>query len=86
MMLASKAGEQALQGDGQEGSEEEIYYFRDLIVLTDVEPCFMCAMALVHSRVNTVVFRNLNKVDGAFTSHPTEIHCLKQLNHSFSVV
>ena len=76
MMLASKAGEQALQsGDCDE--EGEIYYFRDLIVLTDVEPCFMCAMALVHSRVNTVIFRNLNSVDGAFTSHPTEIHCLK---------
>ena len=45
----------------------------------------MCAMALIHSRVSLVIFKNENAKDGALISHPTEIHCLKQLNHSFNV-
>lgn len=90
MILAAKAGEAAIEycesgGQPAQVANTETYYFRDKVVLTDVEPCFMCAMALVHSRVNTVVFKNLNKVDGAFVSHATEINCLKQLNHSFNV-
>ena len=83
IMLAAKAGKYAVER--KQGKEDEFYYFKELIVLTDVEPCFMCAMALVHSRVSTVIFRNINAKDGALVSQPTEIHCLKQLNHSFSL-
>ena len=83
MLLAAKAGRLAVER--QKGKEDEFYYFKNLVVVTDVEPCFMCAMALVHSRVSLVIFRNKNSKDGAFVSNPTEIYCLKQLNHSFSL-
>ena len=73
-------------GDAESAAKEnEIYYFKDLVVLTDVEPCFMCAMALVHSRVSLVIFAHRNAFDGGLVSHDTEIHCLKQLNHSYAV-
>ena len=83
MMLAAKAGNEAI-ARGQ-GKEDDSYFFKDMIVVTDVEPCFMCAMALVHSRAGIVVFKNLNAENGAFVTHPTEIHCLKQLNHQFNL-
>ncbi len=83
MLLAAKAGRQAVERN--QGKEDESYFFKDQVVITDVEPCFMCAMALIHSRAALVIFRNLNQIDGALVSHPTEIHCLKQLNHSFNV-
>ena len=83
MLLASKLGDLHLENDN--GKSGDQYYFKDLILVTDVEPCFMCAMALIHSRVSCVIFKNANTVDGSLVSNGTEIHCLKQLNHSYNV-
>lgn len=83
LLLAAKSGQIAVERD--QGKESEFYYFKELIVVTDVEPCFMCAMGLIHSRANVVIFKNRNAYDGAFVSHKTEIHCLKSLNHSFNL-
>ncbi|SBS94896.1 cytidine deaminase, putative [Plasmodium ovale curtisi] len=48
------------------------------------EPCFMCAMAMVHSRVKCVIFDKVNKHNGALFSKG-KLHCLKSLNHHFKV-
>ncbi|CRG95959.1 cytidine deaminase, putative [Plasmodium gallinaceum] len=48
------------------------------------EPCFMCAMAMVHSRIKCVIFDKVNKENGALFSKE-KLHCLKNLNHHFKV-
>ncbi|CDU16913.1 cytidine/deoxycytidylate deaminase [Plasmodium yoelii] len=48
------------------------------------EPCFMCAMAMVHSRIKCVIFDKVNKENGALFSRG-KLHCLKSLNHHFKV-
>ena len=85
MILSAKAGKVAIERNEGKNEISDLYYFKDLMVVMDVEPCFMCAMALIHSRANLVIFKNRNEQDGAFVSHPTEIHCLKSLNHSFNL-
>lgn len=41
---------------------------KDLYLISEVEPCFMCAMALVHSRISRVYYLHPNSVDGALES------------------
>ena len=83
MLLAQQCGQDAIERDQGKGDDQ--YYFKELILLTDIEPCFMCAMALIHCRIHEVIFAHENKFDGGLVSHGTEIHCLKQLNHSFGL-
>jgi tRNA-specific adenosine deaminase 3 len=48
------------------------------------EPCIMCSMALLHSRISTVYYLNENKQFGALGS-VYKLHCLKKINHRFYV-
>lgn len=54
---------------------------KDLYLITEIEPCFMCAMALVHSRISRVYYVKENKFDGGFISNEMEINHIKNLNH-----
>ncbi|KAH8405808.1 hypothetical protein KR215_009316 [Drosophila sulfurigaster] len=47
------------------------------------EPCLMCAMALVHSRVKRIFFVEQSK-NGALTSS-FQLHAVKELNHHYEV-
>ncbi|SOV16184.1 cytidine deaminase, putative [Plasmodium gaboni] len=48
------------------------------------EPCYMCAMALLHSRIKCVIFDKQNINNGALMSQE-KLHCIKSLNHHFKV-
>eukprot|EP01125_Pyxidicula_operculata_P015934 TRINITY_DN5437_c0_g1_i1.p1 TRINITY_DN5437_c0_g1~~TRINITY_DN5437_c0_g1_i1.p1 ORF type:complete len:295 (+),score=38.07 TRINITY_DN5437_c0_g1_i1:902-1786(+) len=53
------------------------------VVLTE-EPCIMCSMALLHSRVSMVIYVKSNPERGGLGSRQ-KIHCQKSLNHHFHV-
>ena len=51
------------------------------MVLSD-EPCAMCAMALVHSRIRHVVYGAPDPAHGALGS-TTMVHALESINHRY---
>lgn len=53
-------------------------------VFTNHEPCIMCSMALVHSRVSCVVFGTKCK-EGGLSGDVIRLGSTKQLNHKFHV-
>ena len=53
-------------------------------IYTTLEPCVMCSMALLHSRVGKVFYCNVNKNSGGLGSK-YQIHCEEGLNHHFDV-
>lgn len=53
-------------------------------VLLHREPCFMCAMALVHARVASVVFRERDEVRGALCSQ-ADCTWLQACNHRYRI-
>lgn len=48
------------------------------------EPCVMCAMSLVHSRIKRIFFHSRNPEKGALVSR-CQIHAIKDLNHHYEV-
>lgn len=67
--------------DSNTGSQPYICTGYDLYVTR--EPCIMCAMALVHSRIGCL-FYGTSSADGALGTK-FKIHSLKDLNHRFEV-
>lgn len=53
-------------------------------VILKKEPCFMCAMALVHSRVASVTFVELDAQHGALSS-ATDCKWMQSCNHRYQV-
>jgi tRNA-specific adenosine deaminase 3 len=49
------------------------------------EPCVMCAMALVHSRLNRVFFSIPDPLHGALGGSNIKLHAQRSLNHHYSV-
>jgi tRNA(Arg) A34 adenosine deaminase TadA len=48
------------------------------------EPCIMCSMALLHSRISNVFYLNKNENFGSLGSI-YKLHTLKKTNHRFNV-
>jgi len=59
---------------------EDAYLCQDCEVITTHEPCVMCAMALVHSRVRLVAFREPDPGFGGFGG-AVALHTCQSLNH-----
>ena len=49
------------------------------------EPCWMCAMALVHSRLRRVIFSISDKRSGGLGGSGHRLHSQRNLNHHYSV-
>jgi tRNA-specific adenosine deaminase 3 len=47
------------------------------------EPCSMCAMALIHSRISKVYYV-FDRINGYLNTN-CKLHCLPSLNHSYEV-
>ena len=65
-------------------NRREEYLCNGKIFLCRHEPCLFCAMALVHSRVQAVVFELTDPESGALGSC-TNLMSLRRLNHHYSV-
>ena len=60
------------------------YLCTGCFVFCPVEPCVMCGMALVHSRVAAVFFSRKDPSFGAF-SGKIQLHTTQEINHKFRV-
>lgn len=60
------------------------YLCTDLEVYTTVEPCVMCSMALLHSRIEKLFFQKKNPLSGGVSS-VFKLHTEEGLNHHFEV-
>lgn len=65
--------------------EKGTYLLNDKTVLLDIEPCSMCAMALLHSRVANVIFNFRNPKFGSLISK-MQMNYSEKLNHKFNVL
>ena len=60
------------------------YRLDDTVLYVTLEPCLMCAAAIVHARVRRVVFGAFDPKAGAAGGHDRCV-CLKGLNHRVDV-
>lgn len=60
------------------------YLCTDMVVFCKDEPCLMCAMALLHSRIGAIVFESGRDTDSPY-SHPINLQSLGGLNHYYKV-
>ena len=60
------------------------YRLIDCTLYTTLEPCTMCLGAIVHSRINTIVFACTEPKSGAIISNPQAINA-NFFNHKFQI-
>lgn len=76
--------EKVAEGQRAQGPSKESYLCTGYDVFLKREPCVMCAMALLHSRVRTVFFEEPSPGKGGLGSL-CKIHCYPAFNHKFEV-
>ncbi|KAJ1453233.1 cytidine deaminase-like protein [Pelagophyceae sp. CCMP2097] len=76
----------ALRSDGTTSAAARMgaYLCTGLDLLTTDEPCVMCAMALVHSRIRRVAFSDADAKRGGLGS-TEKVHTLRTINHRYRV-
>ncbi|CAF1444710.1 unnamed protein product [Adineta steineri] len=67
-----------------EKKEKKAYLLNGCSIYLTHEPCIMCAMALLHSRISNVYYLKENQHVGALGSK-YKLHTLKKTNHRFTV-
>ena len=81
MVAIHKQSEQELVNRTLNSTKQ--YLLNNLDVYLKTEPCIMCSMALVHSRVNRVFYIKENEYGALGTLF--SLHCEPSLNHKFLV-
>ena len=71
--------------NGKRSREDDAYLCQDCDVVLTMEPCIMCAMALVHSRVKRVAFWHSDMEFGGFGGR-LPLHQCQSLNHTVRVL
>ncbi|KAJ3306433.1 adenosine deaminase, tRNA-specific 3 [Kappamyces sp. JEL0829] len=74
--------QQTLQREKKRKDEDDQYYCTGLDLYLDHEPCPMCSMALVHSRIGRVFLSHVDRDYGALGSRYS-FHTHASLNHHF---
>lgn len=67
-----------------EKSPKDNYLLNNCSIYLTTEPCMMCSMALLHSRIETVYYFHRNIPCGSLGS-VYKLHTLKKTNHRFNV-
>lgn len=62
-------------------STDDAYLCNGLDVITNIEPCLMCTMAMIHSRVRRMICTRTNDRNGGCSLH--SLHDNPSLNHRF---
>lgn len=86
MVAIEKVAEEARKrSSGKRSREDDAYLCQDCDVVLTMEPCIMCAMALVHSRVKRVAFWHSDMEFGGFGGR-LALHQCQSLNHTVRVL
>jgi len=71
--------------ESSNGSQSVPYLLTSLTLFTTHEPCIMCCMALVHSRVSQVFFSKRMKTGGCGGCDGAAVVSLNGINHRYAV-